>query len=102
MCFESAVFTSEVLFRTLQPLPDRIGFDLEQCGDVGERQLLPCHEPEHLDVRVIEARRRGEDEVVLVTVDDRVVRGGRRAMHDRSQPVFEPSPPCRASPKPPA
>ncbi len=36
--------------------------------------------------------------MVLVTVDDRLVRRGRRAMHDRAQPVFEPSPPCRASP----
>ena len=82
----------------MQPLLHRVGFDLQHHGDLGDGQLLPRAEPEHLGIRSTEASRGGEDQAVLVARDRALVRGGRRAMYDGDKAILEPTSPCGAAP----
>ena len=96
---EPAVLAAEIVPSPVEALLDRVGVDLEHDGDVGDAQLFPCGEAEHLGVGVTEAGRRGQDEARLLLVEHRLVGGDRGPPPDREQPDLEPSPAQRASPQ---
>ena len=82
----------------MQPLLDRVGFDLEHQRDLLDGKPLPRAEPEHLDIRSTEACRSAEDELMLVGGDHRLVRGGRGTAYDREKAIIKPASPCRTAP----
>ena len=86
-------YSREVLFGAMQSLLRGVGSDLEHGGYVGDRELLPCCEPEHFRVGSAEAGRGIERKPVFGAVDHGLVRRNRVVMNDETQPGLERSTP---------
>ena len=82
----------------MQPLSDRVGGDLEHDPDLGNGEVLPRPEQEHLDVGATKARDRLEDEPAGIVVEHRLVSGRRGMVHDGAHSGLETMPTRRAPP----